>query len=75
MSIVIVPKFSFSDFLESIVRHQVTHLLLSYLVFRLASLVPPQVVLLCKVTYTVVLIHISNVHARILLPNDMTLGM
>lgn len=37
MSIVIVPKFSFSDFLESIVRHQVTHLLLSYLVFRLAD--------------------------------------
>jgi len=38
MSIVIVPKFSFSDFLESIVRHQATHLFL----------VPPHVVLLCK---------------------------
>jgi hypothetical protein len=82
MSIVVVPKFSFSDFLESIVRHQVTHLLLSYLVPRLAdtnnntcSLVPPQVVLLCKVTFTVVLLYISDVLARILLPSDMILAM
>jgi acyl-CoA synthetase (AMP-forming)/AMP-acid ligase II len=37
-SVVVVPKFNFSDFLESIVRHRVTHLFL----------VPPQVVLLCK---------------------------
>ncbi|KAF8167711.1 amp dependent CoA ligase [Crassisporium funariophilum] len=38
MSIVVVPKFSFTDFLTSIVRHRVTHL----------YLVPPQIVLLCK---------------------------
>ncbi|KAF8642004.1 hypothetical protein AX16_009726 [Volvariella volvacea WC 439] len=38
MSLVIVPKFSFVDFLESIKRHRITHL----------YLVPPQIVLLCK---------------------------
>jgi len=38
ISVVVVPKFSFSDFKESIVRHRVTHLFL----------VPPQIVLLCK---------------------------
>ncbi|RDB28925.1 4-coumarate--CoA ligase-like 1 [Hypsizygus marmoreus] len=38
MSIVVIPKFNFSAFLESIVRHRITHLFI----------VPPQVVLLCK---------------------------
>lgn len=38
MSIVVVPKFNFSSFLDSIIRHKVTHLFL----------VPPQIVLLCK---------------------------
>ncbi|PPQ65777.1 hypothetical protein CVT24_011994 [Panaeolus cyanescens] len=37
-SLVVVPKFSFIDFLRSIVRFKITHLFL----------VPPQVVLLCK---------------------------
>ncbi|KAG5716650.1 4-coumarate--CoA ligase-like 7 [Termitomyces sp. T112] len=38
MSVVIVPKFSFTAMLDSIVRHRISHLML----------VPPQVVLLCK---------------------------
>lgn len=38
MSLVVVPKFNFTNFLRSIVKHRITHLLL----------VPPQVVLLCK---------------------------
>ncbi|KAE9400526.1 phenylacetyl-CoA ligase [Gymnopus androsaceus JB14] len=38
MTLVVVPKFSFLDYLKSIVRHKVTHL----------YVVPPQVVLLCK---------------------------
>ncbi|KAF7303209.1 Phenylacetyl-CoA ligase [Mycena kentingensis (nom. inval.)] len=43
LSLVVVPKFSFIPFLESIVRHRVTHLFL----------VPPQIVLLCKSPETV----------------------
>ncbi|KAF8898943.1 phenylacetyl-CoA ligase [Infundibulicybe gibba] len=38
LSIVVVPKFNFSQFLKSIERHRITHLFL----------VPPQIVLLCK---------------------------
>ncbi|KAJ7897114.1 phenylacetyl-CoA ligase, partial [Mycena olivaceomarginata] len=38
LSLVVVPKFDFTKFLESIVRHRITHL----------CLVPPQIVLLCK---------------------------
>ncbi|PFH54842.1 hypothetical protein AMATHDRAFT_134798 [Amanita thiersii Skay4041] len=38
MSLVVVPKFSFTEFLKSIVRYRATHL----------YLVPPQIVLLCK---------------------------
>ncbi|KAM6498476.1 amp dependent CoA ligase [Amanita muscaria] len=38
LSLLVIPKFSFKDFLDSLVRHRVTHLFL----------VPPQVVLLCK---------------------------
>ncbi|KAG2065599.1 acetyl-CoA synthetase-like protein [Suillus decipiens] len=38
MSLVVIPKFSFTDFLKSIERHRITHL----------ALVPPQIVLLCK---------------------------
>lgn len=38
MSLVVIPKFSFTDFLKSIERHRITHL----------TLVPPQIVLLCK---------------------------
>ncbi|KAF8922125.1 amp dependent CoA ligase [Mucidula mucida] len=38
LSVVVVPKFNFKSFLESIVRHRITHLFL----------VPPQIVLLCK---------------------------
>ncbi|KAL0951462.1 hypothetical protein HGRIS_008150 [Hohenbuehelia grisea] len=38
MSLVVIPKFNFEKFLDSIVRHRMTHLLL----------VPPQIVLLCK---------------------------
>ncbi|KAF8913049.1 amp dependent CoA ligase [Gymnopilus junonius] len=37
-SIVVIPKFNFSQFLESIARHRITHL----------YVVPPQVVLFCK---------------------------
>ncbi|PPR03048.1 hypothetical protein CVT24_012436 [Panaeolus cyanescens] len=37
-SIVVVPKFSFEDFLNTIIRYKITHL----------YLVPPQIVLLCK---------------------------
>ncbi|KDR85394.1 hypothetical protein GALMADRAFT_234245 [Galerina marginata CBS 339.88] len=37
-SIVIIPKFNFTEYLESIQRHRITHL----------YVVPPQVVLLCK---------------------------
>ncbi|KAG6817716.1 hypothetical protein H0H87_004507 [Tephrocybe sp. NHM501043] len=38
LSVVVVPKFSFTAFLESIIRYRITHLFI----------VPPQVVLLCK---------------------------
>ncbi|KAJ7786567.1 amp dependent CoA ligase [Mycena metata] len=38
LSLVVVPKFNFTEFLESIVRHKITHLFL----------VPPQIVLFCK---------------------------
>ncbi|KAJ3574028.1 hypothetical protein NP233_g2050 [Leucocoprinus birnbaumii] len=38
MSVVVIPKFNFATFLESIVRYHVTNL----------YLVPPQIVLLCK---------------------------
>ncbi|KAG1733049.1 uncharacterized protein EDB91DRAFT_1301160 [Suillus paluster] len=38
ISVVVIPKFHFTDFLESIVRHRITHL----------KLVPPQIVLFCK---------------------------
>ncbi|KZP07131.1 amp dependent CoA ligase [Athelia psychrophila] len=38
MSVVLIPKFNFEGFLKSIVRFQMTHILL----------VPPMVVLLCK---------------------------
>ncbi|KAG1784859.1 uncharacterized protein HD556DRAFT_1461201 [Suillus plorans] len=38
LSVVVMPKFNFTEFLESIVRHRISHLLL----------VPPQVVLFCK---------------------------
>ncbi|KAJ8581986.1 acetyl-CoA synthetase-like protein [Rhizopogon salebrosus TDB-379] len=38
ISVVVIPKFNFTAFLESIVRHRITHLML----------VPPQIVLLCK---------------------------
>ncbi|KAJ7070760.1 amp dependent CoA ligase [Mycena amicta] len=38
LSLVIVPKFNFTEFLDSIVKHRITHLFL----------VPPQIVLLCK---------------------------
>ncbi|KAF7347624.1 4-coumarate--CoA ligase-like 1 [Mycena venus] len=38
LSLVVIPKFDFTKFLESVVRHKITHLFL----------VPPQIVLLCK---------------------------
>ncbi|KAH7884920.1 hypothetical protein F5I97DRAFT_1296635 [Phlebopus sp. FC_14] len=38
LSLVVFPKFSYPEFLQSISRHKITHLFL----------VPPQVVLLCK---------------------------
>ncbi|KAJ6504373.1 phenylacetyl-CoA ligase [Mycena vulgaris] len=38
LSLVVIPKFNFTEFLASIVRYKITHL----------SLVPPQIVLLCK---------------------------
>lgn len=38
ISIVVIPKFNFTEFLDSIVRHRISHLLL----------VPPQIVLFCK---------------------------
>ncbi|KAF5368454.1 hypothetical protein D9758_002336 [Tetrapyrgos nigripes] len=38
VSIVVIPKFNLVEFLKSIVRHKIMHL----------SVVPPQVVLLCK---------------------------
>ncbi|KAJ6520072.1 amp dependent CoA ligase [Mycena sanguinolenta] len=38
LSLVVIPKFDFNKFLQSIVRHKITHL----------PLVPPQIVLLCK---------------------------
>ncbi|TFK77290.1 phenylacetyl-CoA ligase [Pluteus cervinus] len=38
MSVVVIPKFNFLDFLKSISRHKITHLFV----------VPPQIVLLCK---------------------------
>ncbi|KAF9219269.1 acetyl-CoA synthetase-like protein [Gyrodon lividus] len=38
LSIVVIPRFNFTDFLQSIVRHKITHLML----------VPPHIVLLCK---------------------------
>ncbi|KAJ6621117.1 hypothetical protein B0H10DRAFT_2215383 [Mycena sp. CBHHK59/15] len=38
LSLVVIPKFNFTEFLNSLVRHKITHLFL----------VPPQIVLLCK---------------------------
>ncbi|EIW81328.1 amp dependent CoA ligase [Coniophora puteana RWD-64-598 SS2] len=38
VTLVVIPKFSFKDFLDSVVKYRITHL----------PLVPPQVVLLCK---------------------------
>ncbi|KAF8843210.1 acetyl-CoA synthetase-like protein [Paxillus ammoniavirescens] len=38
VTVVVIPKFNFMDFLQSIDRHKITHLML----------VPPQIVLLCK---------------------------
>ncbi|KAJ7751240.1 amp dependent CoA ligase [Mycena maculata] len=38
LSLVVIPKFDFTEFLESIVKYKITHLFL----------VPPQIVLLCK---------------------------
>ncbi|KAJ7170122.1 amp dependent CoA ligase [Mycena filopes] len=38
LSLVVVPRFNFTEFLETIVKHKITHLFL----------VPPQIVLLCK---------------------------
>lgn len=38
ISVVVIPKFNFTEFLESIVRHRINYLLL----------VPPQIVLFCK---------------------------
>ncbi|KAJ7103285.1 amp dependent CoA ligase [Mycena belliarum] len=38
LSLVVIPKFNFTDFLESIAKYRITHLFL----------VPPQIVLLCK---------------------------
>lgn len=38
ISIVVIPKFNFTEFLESIAKHHINHL----------HLVPPQIVLLCK---------------------------
>ncbi|KAJ7651701.1 phenylacetyl-CoA ligase [Mycena polygramma] len=38
LSLVVIPKFNFTEFLESIVKYKITHLFL----------VPPQIVLLCK---------------------------
>lgn len=38
ISVVVIPKFNFTEFLESIVRHDINHL----------HLVPPQIVLFCK---------------------------
>ena len=82
MSIVVVPKFSFSDFLESIVRHQVTHLLLSYLVLRLADTDNIYLQPCTNTSSSSVqgdlyrnLFFISDVFARILLPRDMILAM
>ena len=82
MSIVVVPKFSFSDFLESIVRHQVTHLLLSFLVPRLADTNNIYLQPCTNTSSSSVqgdlyrnLFFISDVFARILLPRDMILAM
>ncbi|KAG2145837.1 hypothetical protein DEU56DRAFT_183761 [Suillus clintonianus] len=38
ISVVVIPKFNFTEFLDSVVRHRINHL----------QLVPPQIVLLCK---------------------------
>ncbi|KAJ7446405.1 phenylacetyl-CoA ligase [Mycena galericulata] len=38
LSLVVIPKFNFTEFLKSIVKYKITHLFL----------VPPQIVLLCK---------------------------
>ncbi|EIW81329.1 amp dependent CoA ligase [Coniophora puteana RWD-64-598 SS2] len=44
VTLVVVPKFSFVDFLESVSRHRITHLILTVH----GMLVPPIAVLLCK---------------------------
>ena len=60
MTLIIMPKFNYEEMLKSIVRYKVTHLLydlfstLLYLILTLiyhflCSIVPPQVVLFCKV--------------------------
>ncbi|KAF9236497.1 hypothetical protein BU15DRAFT_76938 [Melanogaster broomeanus] len=38
LTLVVIPRFNFTDFLQSVSRHKITHLML----------VPPQIVLLCK---------------------------
>ncbi|KAF9236311.1 hypothetical protein BU15DRAFT_77152 [Melanogaster broomeanus] len=38
LTLVVIPKFNFTEFLRSVSRHKITHLML----------VPPQIVLLCK---------------------------
>lgn len=59
LSLVVVPKFSFVEFLKSIVRHRISHLMYVVMRSHLTNqhlfqdrLVPPQVVLLCKVSFT-----------------------
>ena len=58
-SVVVVPKFDFEKFLKSIDRYKITHLLwvftnlhvnLSDQDSNLLRIVPPMVVLLCKVS-------------------------
>ncbi len=46
MSVVMVPKFNFKEMLQSIVKHRISSLMV----------VPPQVVLLCKVSTVMLLI-------------------
>jgi len=59
MSLVVVPKFNFIEMLNGIVRHRISHLMrvcfqwsYKYLlndIYQSSRLVPPQVVLICKV--------------------------
>ncbi|KAF8640955.1 hypothetical protein AX17_000601 [Amanita inopinata Kibby_2008] len=50
LSLVVVPKFSFTEFIKSIVRHRATHLFL----------VPPQIVLFCKACVYTCSIQLTN---------------